>query len=178
YARVGGKEAVFTVPRLLYDRFVGPDLRDRVVFRAVPADQVTRVELKGWGGLTGTPAELTFEKNKDGVWVTTKSSLGAFTADPGKVAAFVEMLARERVRSFERGVPDVKHGFGDPKQALSATLHWPGAAAAVNLGAPTDATETAYYGWSSLLPQSDPVFVFDAALFKPFKDKPAGFARQ
>ena len=34
-----------------------------------------------------------------------------------------------------------------------------------------------YYGWSAWLPQADPVFTIDGAAFKPFKDKPGGFAK-
>ena len=40
--------AVFTVPKLVFDRFAAADLRDRNIFRFDPA-QVTAIELKGWG---------------------------------------------------------------------------------------------------------------------------------
>lgn len=174
YARVAGKAAVFTLPRLVFDRLVNPDLRDRVVFRAVPTGAVNKVELRGWGD-AGFVTELTFEKNKDGAWQATKAPAG-YVVDPAKVNAFLELLTRERAKSFEKGAPEGKHGFGDPKHALQVTLHWPGGAIPLTLGASPDNGAT-YYGWSGWLPQSDPVFTFDAALFKPFKDKPGGFAK-
>ena len=64
YARQVGRLAVFTVPRLVYDRIATPDLRDRTIFRFDPA-QVTGIEFKGWGK-AGFVTELIVEKNKDG----------------------------------------------------------------------------------------------------------------
>ena len=174
YARVTGRKAVFTLQRRVFDRFLNPDLRDRTIFRAVNAPAVNKVELRGWGG-AGFVTELVFEKNAEGVWTATKAPPG-YTVDPAKVSAFVELLANLRVKAFEKGVPDGKHGFGDPKQNLAATLHWPGGAVALNIGASPDGGAT-YYGWSSWLPQSDPVFTMDAAAFKPFKDSTGGFAK-
>lgn len=174
YARVVGRKAVFTLQRRVFDRFLNPDLRDRLVFRAVNPAVVNKVELKGWGA-AGFVTELVFEKNGEGVWIAAKAPPG-YTTDPTKVSAFVQRLADLRVNSFEKGVPDGKHGFGDPKQNLAATLHWPGGAVAVNIGASPDGGAT-YYGWSSWMPQSDPVFTMDAAPFKPFKDSPGGFAK-
>lgn len=174
YARVAGKSVVFTLPRLVFDRFVDPDLRDRVVFRGVPATSVNKVELRGWGD-AGFVTELTFEKSKEGGWLVTKAPAG-YQVDPAKLNAFLDLLTRERVKSFEKGGQDAKHGFADPKTALQVTLHWPGGAVALNLGASPDNGAT-YYGWSSWLPQTEPVFTFDGAQLKPFKDKPGGFAK-
>lgn len=176
YARVVGKKAVFTIQRRALDRCTDPGLRDRAVFRAVDAPAVNKVELKGWGDLTGTPQELVFEKNKDGVWAVTKSTLAGFAVDPAKVTAFVDVAVRTRARSFEQGAMAPKHGFGDPKQNLAVTLRWPAGAVSFNLGASPDGGTT-YYGWSAWLPATDPVFTLDAAPFKPFKDKPGGFAK-
>jgi hypothetical protein len=176
YARVAGKAAVFTIQRRAFDRFDKPDLRDRVLFRAVPASQVNAVELKGWGGLGLGEVVLRFEKNKDGVWAAQPPTSPTFQLDPNKLNAFVELLARTPAKSFEKGSPDPKHGFGDPKQYLQVTLRWPGGAVSLNLGATPDGGQT-YYGWSSWLPQTDPVFTIDGAMFKPYKDGPGGFAK-
>ncbi|MDY3554675.1 DUF4340 domain-containing protein [Gemmata sp. JC717] len=173
YARVGGRSAVFTLPRLVFDRFVNPDLRDRLVLRAVPAT-VNKVELRGWGD-AGFVTELIFEKSKEGGWVATKAPPG-YMADPAKVSAFVDILTRERAKTFEKGVPEGKHGFGDPKASLQVVLHWPGGAVPLTFGSSPD-NGASYYMWSGWLPKSDPVFTFDAALLKPFKEKPGGFAK-
>lgn len=171
YARAGGKPAVFTLPRLIFDRLAAPDLRDRMIFRNVPTEKVNEVELTGWGGIT-----LKFQKNKDGVWAAQPPTPPTFNVDPGKVNAFLSLLARTRVKGFEKGPPEAKHGFGDPKQNVQAVLRWPGGAISLNLGASPDNGQT-YYGSSAWLPQSDPVFTVDAAPFKPYKEGPGGFAK-
>ena len=174
YARVPGRPAVFTVQRRVFDVCANPDLRDRVVFRGIPAATVNKIELKGWGN-AGPTTELGFEKNKEGVWGATKAPAG-FVVDPVKVNAFTERLSLLQAKTFEKGTPQTVHGFGDPKHSLQVTLHWPGGAVALNLGATPDAGNT-YYGWSGWLPQTEPVFTFEGAMFKPFKDKPTGFAK-
>lgn len=170
YARFTGRPAIFTLQRRAMDRFAAPDLRDRVIFRTVPAALVNEVELTGWGGI-----KLKFEKNKDGVWVGPPGQ--TFVVDQAKLNAFIELLTRTAVRSFEKGTPEGKHGFGDPKQYLGVQLKWPGGAIALSIGAPTDAGATAYYCWSAWLDQKDPVVVIDGPLFKPYKDGPGGFAK-
>ncbi|MBN9121819.1 MAG: DUF4340 domain-containing protein [Planctomycetes bacterium] len=171
YARFTGKAAIFTIQRRVFDRFAHPDLRDRLIFRNVPAARVNVVELTGWGGIA-----LKFEKNAAGVWEKKAPTPDSFQLDPAKLNAFIEMVTKASVKSFEKGPPEAKHGFGDPKQNLQATFRWPGGAVALNLGATPDAGAT-YYGWSAWLPQSDPVFTIDGALFKPYKDGPGGFAK-
>ncbi len=184
YARVIGKTAVFTIQRRALDQFTNPDLRDRVVFRGVPAGQVTTMKLEGWGNLLGnSPITVSLEKNKDGIWVVTPSAAGAppnapagFVVDPAKVNAFLDLLTTTRVRSFESGPPALKNGFGDKNQYLIVTLTWPGGAISLNIGATPDNGAT-YYGWSAWLPQTDPVFIIDGAPFKAYKEKPGAFAK-
>jgi hypothetical protein len=165
YARFTGKPAIFTIQRRAMDRFAAPDLRDRVVFRNLPAAQVNAVELEGWGGI-----KLKFEKNKDGIWVGPPGQ--TFVVDQSKLNAFVEQLSRVRARTFENGPVETKHGFGDPKLFLGAKLSWPGGALALSIGASPDSGAT-YYVWSSWTS----VFTIDGALFKPYKDGPSGFAK-
>lgn len=176
YARVIGQPAVFTMQDRALARLKAPDLRDRVLFRALPPAAVTKVELKGWGQLVGnTPVELVLERTKDGAWVATKGPQN-FAVDPAKVTAFLELLATARARGFEKGTPEPKHGFGDANQFLQVTVHWPGAALALNVGASPDGGGS-YYVWTASLPQTDPVFVVDAPPFKPYKEKPAAFGK-
>ena len=175
YTRIPGRPAVFIMQRRAFDVCHNPDLRDRAIFRAVNGPSVNKIELKGWGDISGTPQELVIEKNKEGVWSVTRSTLAAFVVDPLTVNAFTDLVGRLQVKTFEKGPPQGSHGFGD-KQVLQVTMHWPGGAVAFNLGATPDAGAT-YYGWSSWLPQAEPVFTFEGALFKPFKDRPGGFAK-
>jgi hypothetical protein len=171
YARVGGRAAVFTLPRLVFDLLAAPDLRDRVVFREVPAAAVNAVEVSGWGGVA-----LKFEKGAAGVWEAKPPTPPAFAVDPAKVTAFVDLIARARAKAFEQGVPETKHGFGDPKQNLNVKLSFPGGAITLSLGASPDGGAT-YYAWSAWLDQKNPVFTLEGAPFKPFKDGPSGFAK-
>jgi hypothetical protein len=170
YARVVGKPAVFTIQRRALDRFASPDLRDRVIFRGIPVGQVTAAEFTGWGNIT-----LKFEKNKDGVWERRDPTPPGFVPDPAKVGAFIEALSRTPVKSFEKGPPEPKHGFGDPT-ALKARLTWAGGEAYINFGASPD-SGASYYGWTTALPAPDQIVTIDAGLFKPFKDAPSGFAK-
>ncbi len=171
YARVGGRAAVFTIQRRAMDRFREPDLRDRVLFRAMPAAQVNAIEMTGWGGIV-----LKFEKNKDGVWIAQAPTPPAFVVDQAKLNAFVELIGRASAKSFEKGPPDPKHGLDDPKQSLRLHLSWPGGATALTLGASPDGGAT-YYGRSAWLPASDPVFTIDGGLLKPYKESTGGFAK-
>lgn len=183
YARVIGKTAVFTIQRRVFDQFAKPDLRDRVLFRGVPVAQVTGLKLEGWGNLLGnSPITVVLEKNKDGVWVVAPAAPGAapnapagFVVDPAKVNAFLALVGTTRA-GFEPGPPAEKHGFGDKNQYLTATLSWPGAAVQLNIGASPDGGATYFLG-SSLSQQANQVFTVDGARFKPFKEKPGGFAK-
>src|SRR5262249_12097 len=114
YTQQAGRAVVFTVPKLVFDRFAAADLRDKAIFRFDPA-AITGIELKGWGKL-GVVTELKLEKNKDGVWVATQPP--GFALDPAKVTAFVELLARTRVKAFLPGTPTPDQGFGNDKEFL------------------------------------------------------------
>lgn len=170
YARVAGKVAVFTLPRLVFDKFVNPDLRDKYILRGLDPGAMSKVTLKGWGD-AGVVAELVFEKNKDGVWGATKPA--GFALDPAKVNAFLNLIIAQPVKGFESGGLDLKHGFHDPKQSLEVVLHWPGGVVSLNLGASPDGGAT-YYGSYAWAPQ---VFTLEGALFKPFKTSTGGFAK-
>lgn len=173
YAQQAGRAAVFTVPRLVFDRFTTSDLRDRTLFRFDPAS-ITGIEFKGWGK-TGVVFTLNVEKNKDGVWVATQPK--EFALDPAKVTAFLDLLTRTRAKAFLPGSPTPEQGFGDPKESLIVTLKTAaGPLIALNLGASADGG-TAYYGWTSILPQSAPVFTVEAAPFKTYKESFGAFAR-
>jgi hypothetical protein len=172
YARVSGRPAVFTVSRQVFDQLTTADLRDRVIFRNIPVQQVNSVELTGWGGIT-----LKFAKNKDGVWVSQPPTPPAFTVDPAKITAFLTALATTPVKTFEKGsAENDKYGFKDRKVVLNVLVKWPGGEALMNLGASPDNGMT-YYGWTSRLPPPDQVFTIDAAPFKLFKDSSGGFAK-
>ncbi len=182
YAKIPGRSAVFTLPRAVFDKFVNPDLRDRLVFRTVPAATVNKVVLQGWGGVLGVPTTLNLEKNKDGVWVAAPAAPGApntlagFPVDSAKVSAFIDIVTKAQVKTLEKGKPEAKHGFANPNELFDVRFEWPGGNATFRLGASPDNGAT-YYGETSLLPASDPVFTIDGALLKPFKDQPRGFSK-
>src|SRR5262249_10889949 len=122
YARQVGKAAVFTVPRLVYDKFATPDLRDRTIFRFDPA-QVTEIRFRGWGK-SGFETILQFEKNKDGVWVIKSPPTPAtYMLDPNKVNAFLTTLSKTPVKSILPSKDQLpEHGFADPKHFLEISL--------------------------------------------------------
>ncbi|HEV3439320.1 MAG TPA: DUF4340 domain-containing protein, partial [Gemmata sp.] len=174
YARQTGKAAVFTLPKFVFDKFAEADLRDRAIFQFDPA-MITAIELKGWG-TAGFVTDLHFEKNKEGVWIVTKSP-GQYTVDPKKIEAFLAVLNTTNVKAFLPGAPTAEQGFGDVKVSLIIVLKTAaGPLISLNLGASADGGAS-YYGWTSILPQTAPVFTVDAARFKVYKESSGVFAK-
>jgi hypothetical protein len=161
-----------------------PDLRDRVVFRAVRPAEVTRVELRGWVGLIGkTQIRVNLEKNKDGVWVVPPAAPGApanapegFVVDPAKVNAFLTLLATAPAKTFETGKPEPKHGFGDQDPFLEIKVYGPGGMTFLNIGSSPDGGAS-YYAVTNAVPEANPIITLDGASFKPYKEKPTAFAK-
>ena len=159
------------------DKF-SADLRDKSLFHFDPAN-VTAIEFKGWSK-TGFQVELNFGKNKDGMWVVTKSP-GAYNLEPVKVEAFLRTLASTRVKAFipgdrkrEQGL--FEDGQPDQKDNLSILVRIkddPGIH--VILGNPTDGGAS-YFGWTSRT-QPHQVFTVDAATFKQYREGPGAFAK-
>jgi hypothetical protein len=176
YARIGGRSAVFTLPRLIFEKFASPDLRDRFLFRFEPA-KATAVEIRGWNHLKLGEQKLRFERNKDGIWVgTVGDAKQPFAGDPAKVEQFLRALAHTRVEEFIAGnAQKPEYGFGDANY-LVVTVTTPTGAVYVNIGAAT-ANGSKYFGYTTALPATDPFFTMDAAPLKPFKESPAGFAK-
>jgi len=179
YAQVGGKKAVFTLPKFIYDKFPNADLRNKIVFQVNPAE-VSRIEIVGWGHVFGKPGTLTLEKNKEGIWVATKAPTTGYVADPNRVAAFLKMLESLQVRSFTGdNTMEPKHKLGDDKELFVVTL----ANAAgghhlhLRLGGPADANGTTLYAFTNRVPDGKPIVTVDAAPFKPYKEGPAAFAK-
>jgi len=174
YARQTGKAAVFTLPKFVFDKFVEADLRDRAIFQFDPA-KITAIEFKGWG-TAGFVTDLHFEKNKEGVWTVTKSP-GPYSVDPKKIETFLAVLNTTNVKTFLTGAPTAEQGFGDVKVSLIIVLKTAaGPLISLNLGASADAGAS-YYGWTSILPQTAPVFTVDAARFKVYKESSGVFAK-
>lgn len=183
YARVGGKEAVFTVPRLVFDRLAGADVRDRTVVRFDRA-KVQKVRVEGWYELNRAKTALVFER-KGGTWAAE----GAFPVDPAKVDAFLDALDGLRVKAFVPGPPQPAQRFpvapepGQPAQApdqyqgLQVALELEGGKRAdLNVGAATDGGAS-YFVWSGALPPNEQVVTVEAGPLKPFKERPAAFAK-
>ncbi|HSQ55900.1 MAG TPA: DUF4340 domain-containing protein [Gemmata sp.] len=177
YARQAGRSVVFTLPKVLMDKF-SADLRDKSLFHFDPAN-VTTIEFKGWSK-TGFQVELNFGKNKEGMWVVTKSP-GAYNLEPVKVEAFLRTLAATRVKAFipgdrkrEQGL--FEDGQPDQKDNLSILVRIkddPGIH--IILGNPTDGGAS-YFGWTSRT-QPHQVFTVDAATFKQYREGPGAFAK-
>jgi len=180
YARQVGRAVVFTVPKAAMTRLATPDLRDRTVFRDVPAARVNVIEVTGWGGIG-----LKFEKNVAGVWEGKPPTPPAFAVDPARVAAFLDLVARTTVKEFQKGPPDPKQGFGDLKQTLDVTLRWPpdpakkddkGGEVRLIVAASPDAGAT-YYVSVPRLPADGSVFTVEGLQWKPFKEGSAAFVK-
>jgi hypothetical protein len=81
------------------------------------------------------------------------------------------------VKSFVPGTALPEHGFGNEKEYLQVTLKSAtGPILVLNLGAPTPDGQ-AYFGWTTSLPQSAPLYSVDAAPFKQYKESINAFGR-
>jgi hypothetical protein len=177
YARQGGKQAVFTLPKFVYDKFPA-DLRNKNIFKVSP-DQVARIEIQGWGDKFGAPADLVLVK-KDGNWTTEKAPTAGFTVDPTKVAAFLTALGTLQVRTYtgSQGI-EPHHELIDPKKFFVVTLVNPqgGHHLHIRVGGNADTNGNTIYALTNRVPEGKPIVTVDAAPFKTYKDGPAAFAK-
>jgi hypothetical protein len=174
FARQGGKAIVFTVPKLLMDRFLTSDLRDKSLLQ-FDATQVVSVQLKGWGK-AGFLTELHFTKSKEGSWaIQSPPTPAGYMLDPAKLQAFLDLLSKTKVKAFLNGMSKPEYGLENDKEYLIITLKFTdGSERVLKLGATTDGGAT-LYAWSSL--DGGQFLTLDASPFKPYKDSPGSLAR-
>ncbi|MDB5311082.1 MAG: hypothetical protein JWO38_5284 [Gemmataceae bacterium] len=184
YARMEGRDAVFTVPKLVFEQFATADLRDRIVVRFDRA-KVQKVELQGWYEITKvSQTTLKFER-KNGTWVAE----GGFQVDPAKVDLFLGAVEGLRAKAFVSGPPRPEHKFpiaptpGQPAQApdqykgLGVNIELEGGKKLeLNIGDLTDGGNS-YFLWCGSLPPNEQVVTVQSDPLKPFKEKPAAFAK-
>jgi hypothetical protein len=172
--RQKGKAAVFTVPKLLYDRFATTDLRDKSLLQ-FDVSQLVGIQFKGWGK-AGFLTELVFNKDKQGNWVVQSPPTPAgYTLDSVKLNSFVDMLSKIRVKAFLEGTAKPEYGLDDPKEYLLITLKFTdGTERTLKLGAAADGGASVY-AWTSL--GGGQLLTLDASPFKPYKDSPGALAR-
>lgn len=179
YAQQKGKQAVFTLPKFILDKFTGADLRNRSIFKLNP-DEVVKIEIQGWGDKLGAPSDLVLDKNKDGTWVATKAPTPNYVADPAKVAAFLKLFSPLQVKAYTNdSVIEPKHALVDPKQFFVVTLVRADGTHALylRLGGPVEPNGPTVYAFTNRVPEGKPFVAVDAAPFKPYKDGPAAFSR-
>jgi len=174
FARQAGKAIVFTLPKLVMDRFLSSDLRDKSLLQ-FDATQVVSVQLKGWGK-AGFLTELHFTKNKDGAWVAQSPPTPAgYMLDSSKLQAFLDMLSKTKVKAFLDGASKPEYGLENDKEYLIISLKFTdGTERVLKLGAAADGG-AALYAWTSL--GGGQLLTLDASPFKPYKDSPGSLAR-
>ena len=174
FARQTGKAIVFTLPKLVMDRFLTSDLRDKSLLQ-FDTNQVVGVQLKGWGK-AGFLTELHFTKNKEGTWTTqTPPTPPGYMLDPSKLQAFLDLLSKTKVKAFLNGVSKPEYGLENDKEYLIITLKFTeGTDRILKLGAIADG-DTTLYAWTSL--GGGQLLTLDASPFKPYKDSPGSLAR-
>jgi hypothetical protein len=183
YARQEGRDAVFTVPKFISERFVNPDLRDKTVVRFDKA-KVNKVEIQGWYETNRTKTTLKFER-KGGYW----TAADGFPVDPAKVDQFLTLLDGVRAKAFLPGPlkPEQKFAIApEPNQPAQSPDQYKGLGVNIeleggkkvelNLGDATDGGNS-YYLWCGSLPPGEQVVTVQSDPFKPFKEKPAAFAK-
>ena len=173
YARQDGRSVVFLFPKLVFERFTTADLRDKTILRFDKA-KVKSIRLRGWRAATGVPTEFKFER-KGADWVAVTPA--GFPVDGAKVNAFLALLDGLRAKAFVPGPMKPEHGFPPEAEGLDITLEIEGTPGlALNLAAPTDGGAS-YFLHAGSLPENERVVTVAADPFKPFKEKPAAFAK-
>ncbi len=174
YARQEGKSAVFTLPKLVADKFASADLRDRTIAR-IDRAKVKKVTLSGFKDKSGFVVDLVFDK-KDGSWVVSKSPPG-YMVDPAKVDKFLDSFRELRAKAFVPGTPKPEQKLGPPEGGLQITLDLDGAPSVTFfVGAATDMEASAFLQ-TSTLPAGDNIVTVAADVFKAYKDNSGAFAK-
>lgn len=176
YARVDGRPVVFTVPKFVYDRFAGADLRDRTLVR-FDATKLKTVRIRGWRDATGGEM-LVREFRRDGsTWAAVTPP--SFAVDPAKVDEFVRAVQGLRVKDFRTGPEHPDHRFNPEQSGFEVTLDFDGADDIVlTLGAEVDAGAARITKVTTLAtpPRTQLVTLIPDAL-KTFRDSARSFAR-
>ncbi len=176
YARVDGRAVVFTVPKFVYDRFAGADLRDRTLVR-FDATKVKGIRIRGWREATGGEM-LVRQFQKEGAgWVAVAPA--GFNVDPAKVDEFVRAVQGLRVKDFRTGDPHPDHRFNPEQSGFEVTLDLDGADDIVlTIAAEVDngTARIAKVDTLTTPPRTQLVTVIPDAL-KAFRDNPKSFAR-
>jgi hypothetical protein len=170
-AREAGKPLVVAVPRVVADRLLTEDLRDRTLYTIDPA-QAVGLKVRGWKGPAGVQT-LEFEK-KDKDWVA-KSPAG-YAADPAKVTGLLAALALPRAEEFV-GLGKVEYGL-DPAandQAVEFTVVFPAPTPAVTLVLGGKAGGDRVYAATSAVPGE--AVTFDPVALRPFVEKQTSLAK-
>lgn len=152
YVRQTGRSAVFTLNRLVADRLIGDDLRDRNLYRHTPA-QIAGLKIRGWKGLFGVVQTYEFEK-QGGTWVAkTPPTPDGFRPDSLKIEALVNQIASPRSKNF---LGEVRNEYGlnpaENNDSLEFTLSLTsGETVTLTLGVPLTNDPNARYATSSEL---------------------------
>lgn len=176
YARVDGRAVVFTVPKFVYDRFAGADLRDRTLVRFDPA-KLVGIRIRGWREATGGEMLIRQFRKEGGTWVAVQPP--GFSLDPGKVNEFVAAVQGLRVKDFRTGDPHPDHRFLPEQSGFEITLDLDGADDIIlNIAAEVDGgtARIAKVDTLSTPPRSQLVTVIPDAL-RAFRDSAKSFAR-
>lgn len=167
YARQTGKPVVFTVPKVIADRLLSDDLRDRTIYRIDP-DKATGLKIRGWKGPAGVQ---TLEFAKAGADWSAKAPAG-FALDTVKLGALLAALAAPRADEY-LGPGKVEYGLSVDQNpdAVELTIQFPAPTPAVTLvlgGKTPDGGRV--YAASSAIPGE--AVSFDPSAIRPFVKKP------
>ena len=170
--REAGKPLVVAVPKVVADRLLGEDLRDRTLYQFDPA-QVVGLKVRGWKGPAGVQT-LEFEK-KDNAWAA-KSPAG-YAADPAKVAELVKALAAPRAEAFV-GPGKLEYGqdVATNPDAVEFTVSFPAPAPAVTLvlGGKAPGGDRVYAATSAIPGEA---VTFDPFGLRPYFEKVTSLAK-
>jgi hypothetical protein len=174
YARQGGSQAVFTVPKAAADPFLTPDLRDRTVVRFDPA-KAKRLRVRAWKDTTGQVLVREFEKNKDGVWAPVDPK--DYPVDGAKVDAFIREVAGLRAKGYpaKPGPPEYKLAPEAGGMEIVIVTDGGPPEYRLNIGALVE-NGASRVGSTGAAP-NDAFFTVGPDVLKPFRENAGSFAR-
>ena len=117
---------------------------------------------------------LEFER-KGSEWVAKTPP--DFKLDPSKVNEFLGPLSRLQAKAFVPGPQKPEYALPPEQGGLEVTILLEGhPGIALNIGGPADGGAN-FYGWTNDPAAGGSVFTVAADRFKPFKERPAAFAK-
>ncbi|MBX7105551.1 MAG: DUF4340 domain-containing protein [Gemmataceae bacterium] len=174
YARMEGRDLVFTVARNAVPSLESGEIRDAVVFQ-LPPGRVTGIKLNGWRDVVGTATVRDLERKGASNWALRGDD--KIKLSVGQCESLLNLLSLVRAEKYvvQKTGPKAEHKLDVAAGGLEITISLEGEKDPVTLTiGGLDAEGRHYFATSSKLPGD--VFLIAKGPFEAVKAKPGFFA--